>query len=66
MKLKNCSECNEPPRIQSTEIGMVFRLICNCCGKHTKDILSPTSSIGDIFPDDETFCQLSKEWNNSN
>lgn len=63
MEMKKCSNCNCKPCIQSSDVGMIFRLICPKCGKFTGDILSPTAQLGDKEPDEETLQRLIEEWN---
>lgn len=66
MNLKNCSECNIKPKRQSTLGGMMCRFICPSCGKHTQDIMSPSSTLANPQADEETIKRLTEEWNNKN
>lgn len=66
MDIKNCSECNITPGIQEDELGMTYRFICTKCGKHTQDLLSPSSTLYNPHCDDYTRQRLIEEWNNMN
>lgn len=64
--IKKCSKCNELPCIQPTELGIIYRLICPNCGKHTQDLISPSSSLDNPHLDEETKSRLIDEWNSMN
>ena len=66
MKIQNCSNCNIKPDIQSDELGITYRLICRGCGKHTGDIMSPSSSLDKPHCDESTLNLLIQEWNGKN
>lgn len=66
MEIKKCSKCGCLPQIQTTEINTFFRLVCPECYKYTDDIMSPTNSIEDESPDEETLQRLIKQWNDKN
>ena len=66
MDIKNCLGCNITPGIQTDELGMTYRFICTKCGKHTQDILSPSSTLNNPHCDDNTFQRLTEEWNSMN
>lgn len=66
MDIKNCSDCNIEPRIQPDELGIIYRLICAKCGKHTRDHMSPKSTLNNPYCDDETLNLLINEWNGMN
>ena len=64
--IKKCSKCDKLPCIQNDELGFTYRFICDGCGKHTQDLLSPSSSLDDPHCDEETTLRLIDEWNSMN
>lgn len=66
MDIKKCSKCNITPKIQNDELSMVYRFICTKCGKHTQDLLSPSSTPSNPHCDDNTYQRLIEEWNKMN
>ena len=66
MDIKNCLMCNIKPEIHTDELGMTYWFICTKCGKHTQDILCPSSTLDNPHYDDNTIQRLTKEWNDMN
>lgn len=66
MYMRKCSKCAEFPVLQFDELGTIFRLCCPKCGKHTQDIISPTSTLSNPVCDENTKSRLYEEWDNMN
>lgn len=66
MQINQCLECEENPSIQTDELGITYRFICPKCGKHTQDLISPSSSLVNPHCDEKTMNRLITEWNSMN
>lgn len=66
MSIKNCSGCGNQPKIQSDELGIQYRFICDNCNKFTRDIISKSSTLSNPHADEETILTLTQLWNNIN
>lgn len=66
MTLKNCSGCGKQPKIQSDELGIIYRFICEDCNKYTADVINKSSSLKNSRPDNETTSRLTEMWNKLN
>ena len=61
--IKKCKICGADPKIQSDELGIVYRLICPNCHVYTEDRISPSATLEKPTLDEDTYRELIKSWN---
>lgn len=66
MNIKPCSICSEKPMIQTDELGVTYRFICENCYKYTSNLISPSSTLDNPHCDEKTLSRLINEWNSLN